>query len=377
MTEPRTPRDLRRTSSTVALWILVVLGTLWFLRTARELLIPIALGVIISYALEPLVVWLERWRVPRLAATTVVLLSVLLLPAWGALSLRDDVVRAAETLPVAAQRLRDAIQKQVQSEPTTSVREAAEVLQGNGDATGADRVPTNGAGRSQPARSDETDAGLAPALNPSTMIQWGVQSMATVGGHVLVIFFLTFFLLASSPAFRRRLVEVAGDSERRRLTVRIINDINEQIQRFLLIRLVTSVIVGAATWGVLAWMGVDSAAMWGALAGVLNSIPYFGPVIVSGGLLVVGLLQEGGLVRALQISGAAMVITSLEGYLLEPALFGRAERMSALVIFLGLLLWSWLWGIWGTILAVPMLVIIKSTADHVPWLRPVGRLMAP
>jgi predicted PurR-regulated permease PerM len=122
---------------------------------------------------------------------------------------------------------------------------------------------------------------------------------------------------------------------------------------------------------------VESAAMWGALAGLLNSIPYFGPVIVSGGLFVVGLLQEGGVVRALQISGAAMVITSVEGYLLEPTLFGRAERMSALVIFLGLLLWSWLWGVWGMILAVPMLVIIKSTADHVPWLRPVGRLMSP
>jgi predicted PurR-regulated permease PerM len=100
-------------------------------------------------------------------------------------------------------------------------------------------------------------------------------------------------------------------------------------------------------------MGLQHAAMWGILAGAFNSIPYFGPVIVSGGLLVVGLVQGGGVAQALQMSAAAVVITSLEGWLLTPPLMGKAERMSALAVFLGLLLWTWLWGAWGTILAVP------------------------
>ncbi len=81
--------------------------------------------------------------------------------------------------------------------------------------------------------------------------------------------------------------------------------------------------------------------------------------------------------QALQMSGAALAITSLEGWLLTPPLMGKAERMSALAVFLGLLLWTWIWGAWGTILAVPMLVILKSIADQVPSLRPVGRLLAP
>ena len=157
----------------------------------------------------------------------------------------------------------------------------------------------------------------------------------------------------------------------------IIDDVNTQIQRYLLVLLVTAVIVGVATWLVLAWMGVKHAAMWGILAGVFNSIPYFGPVIVAGGLFVVGMGQGGGVTQALQMSGAGMVITSLEGWLLTPPLMGKAERMSALVVFLGLLLWTWVWGAWGTVLAVPMLVVIKSIADHVDALRPVGRLMAP
>ena len=100
-------------------------------------------------------------------------------------------------------------------------------------------------------------------------------------------------------------------------------------------------------------------------------------MIISGGLFVIGLVQGGGLAQAVQMSGAAILITSLEGWLLAPALMGKAERMSALAVFLGLLVWTWVWGAWGTVLAVPMLVVIKSVADHVERFRPLGRLMAP
>jgi predicted PurR-regulated permease PerM len=192
-----------------------------------------------------------------------------------------------------------------------------------------------------------------------------------------VILFLVFFLLLSGGHFKKRLVEVAGARlEQRRVTVTIINDINAQIQRFLLVRLFTSGVVALATWGALAWMGAGQASIWGVLAGVFNSIPYFGPVIVSGGLLAVGLAQSGDLMQAVKLSGVALAITSLEGWLLTPPLMGRAERMHVVVVFLGVLFWTWMWGAWGTILAVPMLVIVKSVADHVESLKPLGRLMA-
>jgi predicted PurR-regulated permease PerM len=161
------------------------------------------------------------------------------------------------------------------------------------------------------------------------------------------------------------------------MAMKIVSDINAQIQRYLLVLLVTGTIVGITTWIVLALMDVQNAAMWGVLAGVFNSIPYFGPVIVSGGLFVVGMVQGGGVAQAMQMAGASIVITSLEGWLVTPTLMGKAERMSALAVFLGLLLWTWVWDAWGTVLAVPMLVIIKSVSDHIERLRPVGRLMAP
>jgi predicted PurR-regulated permease PerM len=217
---------------------------------------------------------------------------------------------------------------------------------------------------------------LRSGLSP--LLQRAITAIFTLAGTLVVIFFLVFFLLLSGHHVGNRVVDIAGsEPDRRRMAAGIISDINAQIQRYLLVLLFTAVVVAIATWGVLAWLGVQHAAMWGILAGVFNSIPYFGPVIVSGGLFVVGIVQGGGVTQALQMSGAAIVITSLEGWLLTPPLMGKAERMSALVVFLGLLLWTWVWGGWGTVLAVPMLVVIKSVADHLEPLRPVGRLMAP
>ena len=350
-------------ASPVALWILVVLASLFFLRAAQTVLIPIALAVLISYALEPVVSWLERHRTPRTAAVAVVMLTLLGATAGGGYALRDDAVRLVQMLPKAADRVRELVTSQLGIPPeaipqaTTSAGERGEAA-----SRGSEEAASTGTAGAVPASLLQRAAGAAFAL----------------AGHLVVIFFLVSFLLLSGHHVRNRLVEISGpDADRRKTTATIISDINAQIQRYLLVLAVTGAIVGVCTWIVLAWLGVEHAAVWALLAGIFNSIPYFGPVVVSGGLFLVGIVQGGGMTEALQMSGAAIVITSLEGWLITPSLMGKAERMSALAVFLGLLLWTWVWGAWGTVLAVPMLVIIKSIADHIEQLRPVGRLMAP
>jgi predicted PurR-regulated permease PerM len=232
--------------------------------------------------------------------------------------------------------------------------------------------PATGSGGSQPA------IGTSGSLGVTSILRQGVTSIFSLAGNVVVVVFLVFFLLVSGHHVRNRLVEVAGpDAGRRQIMATIVDEIDGQIERFLLVRLVTAVVVGLLTWLALGWMGVQNAAIWGILAGLFNSIPYFGPIIVSGGLFLVGLVQGGGLTQALQMSAVALAITSLEGWLITPPLMGKAERMSALAVFLGLLLWTWAWGAWGTLLAVPMLVVLKSVADHIERLKPIGRLLAP
>jgi predicted PurR-regulated permease PerM len=251
---------------------------------------------------------------------------------------------------------------------TSRLGPAAESL---GQATGAIGRESSDKGSSEATSTAGSTAG--------SLLERAVSAMFAFAGHLVVIVFLVFFLLISGDHVRARLIETFGgpDTDARRTTATVIDDINGHLQRYLLVLLFTGALVGVSTWLALLWIGVAHAAMWGLLAGVFNSIPYFGPVVVSGGLFVIGIVQGGGMTQALQMSGAAVVITSLEGWLLTPPLMGKVERMSALAIFIGLMLWTWVWGAWGTVLAVPMLVVIKSVADHVRQLRTIGRLLAP
>jgi predicted PurR-regulated permease PerM len=192
----------------------------------------------------------------------------------------------------------------------------------------------------------------------------------------VLILFLVYFLLASGDLYRRKLVKLAGPTlTEKKLTVQILQEIDRQIEMFLLVQAFTSTLVGLATWLAFRALGVQQAAVWGLLAGVFNSIPYFGPVIVTGATSVVAFLQFGNLRMAILVGAASLAITSLEGFLLTPWLTGRATRMNAVAIFVGLLFWGWVWNVWGLLLAVPMLVVMKTVCDHVEDFSGFGELL--
>ena len=106
--------------------------------------------------------------------------------------------------------------------------------------------------------------------------------------------------------------------------------------------------------------------------GLFNSIPYFGPVIVTIGLAIVASLQFETVGMTVAVASVALLITTLEGWVLTPSLMGRVAQMNRMAIFAGLLFWSWMWGIWGTLLAVPIMMVIKVISDHVEELQPLG-----
>lgn len=317
-------------------WITALIAVLWLLRAASSLLIPVVLAVCVSYALEPVVARMAR-RMPRYVAASLMMLAIVGLFGWSGYALRDEATTAISGIRDAITRMETFVSDYV----------------GQGD-------------RGRTAVSD-----------PAMLVEQGIGPLTTVIGDVVTVVLLLFFLLASGNHFRRRILEVVRQPDDRETTARIIADIDAQVQRFLLVRAGTGAGVALATWVVLSWMDTPQAGVWAVLAGLFNSIPYFGPVIVSGGLLLVGLVQSGDLLRGVEMGGAALVITSIEGWLVTPPLLGKAERMNAVVVFVGLLFWTWMWGAWGTLLAVPMLVVIKAIADHVDRLRPLARLMAP
>jgi predicted PurR-regulated permease PerM len=213
-------------------------------------------------------------------------------------------------------------------------------------------------------------------LNVREYVTWGSAGLLTFAGQAVLIVFFVFFLLAAGDMFKRKLVKVVGPSlEKKKITVQILDEINSQIELFLFVRVITSVVVGVATWVAFRMVGLEQAGVWGVAAGIFNSIPYFGPIIVAFGTAIVAFLQFGTIGMAAYVSGISLVITSLEGWLLTPWLTSRTARTNEVAIFIGLIFWSFVWGIWGTLLAVPMLVAVKACCDRIEELKPVGELL--
>jgi predicted PurR-regulated permease PerM len=351
----------------VALTILAVAATMYVLHWAREAFIPIVLSILISYALEPIVSMLTRIHLHRILAAALVVTVTAGTLGYSVYSLSDDAAAIVAQLPEAAQRLRRTMQRNGAPGPIDQVTKAAEELQKTADqAAGTNPAPRD-------VRRVQIEE---PAINVRQYVTWGSASLIAFAGQAILVFFFVFFLLASGDLFKRKLVKLAGPSlEKKKITVQILDDINRQIARFLFVRIVTSVVVGIATWMALWTIGLRQAALWGAAAGIFNSVPYFGPVIVAGPIAIVAFLQFGTLAMAGYAAGVSLVITSIEGWLLTPWLTSRTARTNEVAIFIGLIFWSFVWGIWGTLLAVPMLVAVKAYCDHIEDLKPVGELL--
>ncbi|OYX32836.1 MAG: AI-2E family transporter [Hydrogenophilales bacterium 32-62-9] len=363
---PRVQADVRNLSLTV----LTVLAVIFVLHWARAFFIPLMLGIMISYAFSPLVNRMQKWRIPRAIGAAVLLAGIVGGAGSLVYSLSDDAIQLIETLPEAAQKFRKTLRRewgttegamdQVQQAAVQLERAASETI--NPDATAPQGVTRVLIEKS--------------TLNVSDYLWTGTVGAAVFAGQAVMVLFLTYFLLVSGDIFRRKLVRITGPTlSKKKITVQVLDEITAQIQRYLLVQIFTSVLVGVATWLAFLWIGLDNAAIWGIVSAVFNLIPYLGPVVVTGGTGLVGFLQFGTVGMALTVAGISLVITSLEGYLLTPWLTGRAGRMNAVMVFVGVLFWGWLWGVWGLLLGVPIIMVIKAICDRVEDYKPIGELL--
>lgn len=354
----------------LSLGVLAVIAVFFALHWARDVFIPVLLGIMLSYALAPVVNWLVRWRVPRTVAAAVLLVSLLGALGGTAWGLSDDANKLVQTLPEAAQKLRQALRSKVAKSDTAieKVQKAATELERAAQESGASgSAAPRGVMRVQVEK---------PSFKVSDYLWTGTVGLLSLIGQTIVVFFITFFLLASGDTFRRKMVKIAGPTfAKKKITVQALDEITGQIQRYLLVQVFTSLLVGVASWLAYMWIGLEHAAVWGVVAGVLNLVPYIGSIAVTGGTALVGFMQFGTMEMALAVAGISLLINSLEGYLLTPWLTSRASRMNPVVIFIGVLGWGWLWGIWGLLLGIPIMMVIKAICDRVDDLKPIGELL--
>ncbi|MBL8414980.1 MAG: AI-2E family transporter [Propionivibrio sp.] len=359
------PVDVR----SVSLAVLATLASVFMLHWASVVLITVCVGLLFSYALSPLVDWLQRRRIPRALSAALLILG--LFSGFGAIvySLSDEASQLIEMLPSAAQKLRDSIHSR--SGKTDNALETVQKAATRLEQAAEESTPVEPLGRGvQRVQIDKPRFDIKDHLWNGTL---GVLGMLYQIGMVALI---AFFLMTSGDSYRAKLVKLAGPAlSRKKITLQALNQINMQIQRYLLVQLFTSIVVGVATWLCFLAIGMENAAVWGLAAGLLDLIPYIGNMIVTTGSALMSFLQFGTLEMALLVGLISLAIHSIEAFLLTPWLTSRANKMNPVAIFVGVFAWGWLWGVWGLLLAVPIMVVIKAICDRVDDLKPVGEFL--
>jgi predicted PurR-regulated permease PerM len=280
-----------------------------------------------------------------------------------ALSLEGQALTVINQLPQGAKKLAALFERRPTDVPgpIDKVQQAADALQT------AETTKTPGVVR---VKVEE------PKFEASSFVWASSLGALAALNQAVMILLLTYFMLLSDQLFKRKLVEIVGPTlSQKKITVQILEEIAAQIEQFMVIQVTTSAAVALVTGGALWALGLHQAALWGLLAGILNSIPYYGPLLVTGGLSIVGFLQFGTLGRTAGVASVALLITTLEGSFLTPMWIGKAAQMNSIAVFAGLLFWSWIWGVWGMLLAVPLMMAIKVVCDHVEDLKPVGHFL--
>ena len=297
-----TPVNLRSAS----LVVLAALACLVVLHWASAVFVPLVLGLMFSYALTPLVDRLVRLHLPRALAAAMLLIAIrgrrrldrLFAERRRGDDDRDPARGGAEAAPWPRSPAH-----QGPASTIDRVQKAAAELERAADAgAGSSPAPSRGVTKVQIER---------PRFNVKDYLWPGALGLVAAAGQATVVVFVTFFLLLSGDNFRRKMVKIAGPTfGQKKLTLQALDEIDQQIQRYLLVQVFTSALVGVATWLAFLWIGVEHAAVWGVLAFVLNFIPYLGSVVATGGSALMGFVQFGSFEMALLIGGVVLIINA-------------------------------------------------------------------
>jgi predicted PurR-regulated permease PerM len=223
-----------------------------------------------------------------------------------------------------------------------------------------------------------------PKPDPAPPVQSALSDQITthgaalieLSGQLAIAVTLALFLLAAGDAFRRKLLHmVGGPLSQRRVTVEILNEIDVQVQRYLLIMLVTNILIALLCWVAFSLIGLARPALWAIVTGVLHFIPYVGGVFAAIVVAVAALVETSSLATAVYALLATLAIVVAMGMGFNTWLQGRACKMNPVSVFIAVLLFGWLWGGWGLLLGAPIAAVVKVIADRVDGLKPFGELL--
>ena len=354
----------------LALGVLAALASVYALFWARAFAIPLLLGIVISYTLNPLVAWLESIRIPRVIGAVIVMATVIGALSFGMYSLRGQMQTIIGQLPEAATKLSAGL-------AGLRIGQIGDMQKMQNAATQVEKAAAQAAAGPVAPRQPATHVIVDQPTFKVGSFLWK-SSLDTLGalGQATIVVFLVFFLLLSGNRFKRNLVRLTGPSlSRKKITVRILNDINRSIQKYLLMLLTTNLMVALLTWILFRWLGLENAGAWAAVAGLLHIVPYVGSAVVAVATATAAFIQFNSLAMAALIAGGSLAIATVVGTLVATWMTGRIANMNSAAVFISLMFWGWLWGIWGMLLSVPIVVIAKVVSQHVEQLHPIAELL--
>jgi predicted PurR-regulated permease PerM len=330
------------------------LGVIAFLYFARPFFLPVVLALLMHFLLKPVVQALARLKIPEPIGAGLVL-AVLLFAVGDAVTrlgqpAADWVAKAPESLRQIERKVHRLLQR----------AESATVAP-------ASTEPVSAAAHNE-----------APLKVPiqSNLVDTAFSYTTSFLGGVLETIVLLYFFLASGDLFLQKLVKILPTSQDKEHAVTIAHEVQYNISTFLFTITIINACLGVVVGTALFVLGMKNPVLWGILAGLLNFIPYFGPFTVVAVLSLAGMLTFESAGQALLAPLIYLGVHALEANFITPMVLGRRLTLNPVVIFISLIFWSWLWGVPGALLAVPMLMIFKILCDHFKPLGSVGEFLS-
>ncbi len=354
----------------IAVTILALIAVVAALEVAQTFFVSLLLGIIVAYTLNPLVAYLERIRIPRAAGAILVMAGVVGALGFGAYSLRGQVQSIIEQLPEATRTFSAAVAR-LRTMPGGNLQRVQNA------AAEVEQATTQGAAAAPAAKQAPTHVVVdQPGLKLNNLLFAGSMGALGALGQTITVLFLAFFLLLGGDMFRRKMVRLTGPTlSHKKITVQILDDINDSIQKYLFMLLLTNTLVAILAWIALRWIGLENAGAWAVASGLLHVIPYLGPGVTAAAIGMAAFMQFDSFSMAFLAFSVSLAIATFVGTFVTTWMTGRIANMNAAAIFISLLFWGWLWGIWGMLLGIPIVVICKVVSEHVEALQPVGELL--
>src|SRR6478736_3193020 len=329
---------------------LVVIGGMAFLYFARPVMLPIFLACIAAMTLKPLIRWSSCCHIPPAVSAAVVLGLLVAAIGIGFVQLGRPAVAWMNEAPQHMTELRQRFQKIFPR--LVSFNQAAAAVSDLG-ATEAEK-------KAEQKKAPTVE--LKETRGTSSILNWTGTFLAGIGETVVLL----YLLLASGDLFLQKLVHVMPTLRDKKRAVEISHEIQQNISNYLFTVSLINLGLGFVVSAGLYFMGVPNAAMWGMLVAILNFVPYFGPIVGVSLLAIVGLLTFDKLWQGLLPAAWYLLLHLLEANLITPVLLGRRFTLNPVAVFISLMFWTWLWGVPGALLSVPILVSAKVVCDRFP-----------